>query len=116
MAPSEVVVVPSAFGVRFVEVGSQMVVRLSGEADAEVRDLVVDAIAAASQASPAGIVVDLGELTFIDSSGIHALVLGRDRCLGRGTEMAVARPSASVRRVLDLCGLSRLLGLEPVGG
>lgn len=112
MAPSEVVVVPSAFGVRFEAVGSQMVVRLSGEADFEVRDLLVDAIDAAAQASPEGIAVDLGELTFIDSSGLHALVVGRDRCLGRGTAMAVAGPSAPVRRVFELCGLSSLLGLE----
>ena len=53
------------------------------------------------------VVVDLADLTFMDSSGLAALVLARSRVVagGRG-ELVLTRPTGIVRRVLEIVGLS----------
>lgn len=52
------------------------------------------------------LVVDLRELEFIDSSGIHVLMrLDTDARRG-GWSVALVRAPATVQRVLDICRLS----------
>jgi len=53
------------------------------------------------------VVVDLSGLTFMDSSGISALVMARNRIVadGRG-QLVLARPGAIVRRALEIVGLN----------
>jgi anti-anti-sigma factor len=71
----------------------------------------LDAAVAALDGTSA--VIDLSEVDFIDSSGIHALVRAR---LSRPDLQIVAVP-ASVRRVLDLAGMTEyLLGSQQVEG
>jgi anti-sigma B factor antagonist len=58
------------------------------------------------------VVVDLSELTFIDSSGISVLVTAaRAASAERGT-LVVAAPSPHVRRVFDIVKLSELMAIE----
>lgn len=55
------------------------------------------------------LVLDFRQLTFIDSSGLGVL-LGRYRRLQqRGGRMALVRPAAHVRAVLELSGVPRLI-------
>ena len=54
-------------------------------------------------ASP--VVVDLSELTFMDSSGIAALAIARNRMEANGDELMLTRPQPSVQRVLELVGM-----------
>ena len=51
------------------------------------------------------IVVDLHELTFIDSAGLAALVAAHERFKDLGIESCFIRPSDSVMRVFELTGL-----------
>ncbi|MEW6521950.1 MAG: anti-sigma factor antagonist [Bacillota bacterium] len=62
------------------------------------------------------LVLDLRDLTFIDSSGVGA-ILGRYRQLAalRG-EMRVVGVSARIRPVLELSGLGRIVPLERAQG
>jgi anti-anti-sigma factor len=55
------------------------------------------------------LVVDLADVTFIDSTGVAALLAARRRLLERGRSMHVSRTSPVVGRVLDVCGLTDLL-------
>jgi anti-anti-sigma factor len=58
--------------------------------------------------------VDLRDVTFIDSSGIRALISARERCLRSETRLSV-RPSAPLRRVFDIKGLAEVLpSQEPI--
>jgi anti-anti-sigma factor len=58
------------------------------------------------------VVVDLSELTFIDSSGISVLVTSaRAASAERGT-LVLASPNAHVRRVFDIVKLSDLVAIE----
>lgn len=51
------------------------------------------------------VVVDLAEVTFIDSSGLGALHSARRRAVKDGGTFVVSRPQAAVHRVLQITGL-----------
>ena len=55
------------------------------------------------------VVLDLAEVTFMDSTGLTTLMDARLQADRNGWSFAVRRPSAAVRRVIDLAGVGRLL-------
>lgn len=62
------------------------------------------------------LVLDLENLTFMDSSGIGVL-LGRLRVLqSRGGAMSVRNMRPSVEKLFRLSGLHRVIGMENGGG
>jgi len=58
---------------------------------------------------PSSISVDAWGLTFIDSSGLLALLRARDAAAEAGGAFRVFRPSPAVRRVAELTGVEGLL-------
>jgi anti-sigma B factor antagonist len=58
------------------------------------------------------IVVDLAELSFIDSSGVRALLEGNERATRRGTRLRARNARGIVARVLYLTGVDALLGVD----
>src|SRR6266545_3196725 len=91
------------------------VVRIAGEVDMsheeELRGELRDAIAAETK----GIVVDLTECEFIDSSGVRALLLSREaQNSGDGTEhLAVAAAGEQILRILSVMGIDRVIPIRP---
>ena len=57
-------------------------------------------------------VLDLGEVSFIDSSGLRALLIGRDAVVSAGGEFELVNPSTVVRRLLQITGLEEKFGLQ----
>jgi anti-anti-sigma factor len=55
------------------------------------------------------LVVDLGETTFIDSSGLGALIGGLKAARQAGGDLRIARPNDQARVVLQLTTLDRVL-------
>lgn len=55
--------------------------------------------------------IDLGELTFIDSTGISLLVTINDRAREAGAELTLPRPSDDVGRALEVTGVDTVLPL-----
>jgi anti-sigma B factor antagonist len=53
------------------------------------------------------VVLDLGAVGFMDSSGLRSLLEARQACIAAGRSFAIARPSDAVQRVLELVDLSR---------
>jgi len=70
---------------------------------------------AAVEAEARGIVVDLTECEFIDSSAIRALLLSRqEKNSDRSSEsLAVAASSDQILRILSVMGLDQVLPIEP---
>ena len=70
---------------------------------------------AAVEADAKGIVVDLTECEFIDSSAIRALLLSRaEKNPDHGSEsLAVAALSDQILRILGVMGLDKVLPIEP---
>ncbi|WP_148612987.1 STAS domain-containing protein [Nocardioides rubriscoriae] len=59
------------------------------------------------------IVVDLGETTFVDSSGLGALIGGLKTARQAGGDLRVARVSPAVLSVFELTNLDRILRPRP---
>lgn len=57
--------------------------------------------------------IDLGEVSFVDSAGLRALLLASQRLAADGRALVIRRSSGAVRRVMRLAGVSHLFA--PVG-
>ena len=103
---------PSDFKV--VTVGAEdgeLVVYLVGDLDLSVRDHIVEALTHAS-AMTHRLVIDLSRTTFIDSTGLKALV-DVWRCReDAGRELVVREPAPVVVRTLEMAGLADLLPVK----
>jgi anti-sigma B factor antagonist len=55
------------------------------------------------------IVIDAAMTTFCNSSGLTALILAQRQAARQGVALHVARPGASLRRILDATGLAEIL-------
>lgn len=55
------------------------------------------------------VVVDLSETTFLDSSGLGALIAGLKTCRQAGGDLRIAAPTDAVLAVLQLTNLDKVL-------
>jgi anti-sigma B factor antagonist len=92
------------------ESDGQVVVTLRGQLDIAEAARVAAALAAVAASEPQ-IIVDLADLEFIDSSGVAALVRGRNLARRAGGELVLAAPQQQVLRVLTL---TRLIDVFPL--
>jgi len=58
------------------------------------------------------VVLDLSQVSFCDSTGVHLLVRASRHAQGHGVGFTIVSPSAEVSRLLGLCGL---LDVLPIG-
>jgi anti-sigma B factor antagonist len=86
-------------------------VALHGEVDVLNVEEVRRSLAEAVEGRPGSIVVDMSELSFIDSTGLGALVFGFQRARDAGIGFRLARPSSGVRQILVLSGLLEVVEL-----
>ena len=95
--------------------GDTLVVRVAGEVDMSREDEVRGELRRAVDQDPSGIVVDLTECEFIDSSGVRALLLSREaQRSGEDSErLAVAASSDQVLRILSVMGLDKVIPIHP---
>jgi anti-sigma B factor antagonist len=89
------------------------VVWVRGEHDMATRAHLFVTIAQAARLADADIVVDLSGVTFMDASTVDAFVLARNRLRARSRSLSVRAPSPPARRLLELCGLARLIDEHP---
>jgi anti-sigma B factor antagonist len=59
------------------------------------------------------VIVDLSELTFIDSSGLSVLVAAARAATAERQAFVLAAPMPNVQRVFDIVSLSELVVVEP---
>lgn len=90
------------------------VVRLAGEIDVANAGRIPQQVAGALSSSAAGVVLDMAQVTFIDSTGIGAMIAARNACLADGRELRLIRPSVQVQRMLVLTGLDDIF--ETIAG
>jgi anti-anti-sigma factor len=89
--------------------------RLSGELDPSTADRLLADAEALLDAGVHAVVLDCHELTFCDSYGLRAMGLLWQRLQPHGT-VTIARPSAMLRRLLDVTGLSTRLEVTAATG
>lgn len=84
------------------------IVRLAGEIDVATSPLVTDAVREAVGRGATRLVLDMSAVTFMDSSGIAALITTRS-----AAPLVVRAPSDAVVRLLATTGLTDTFTLEP---
>lgn len=91
------------------------VVRITGEVDMSHEEELRGELRTAVAADAKGIVVDLTECEFIDSSGVRALLLSREAQHSEdGSErLAVAASSEQILRILSVMGIDRVIPIRP---
>jgi len=85
--------------------GTTAEIEICGELDLTCVPDLERAVDRALRAAPERVVVDLRGLTFIDSSGIAALLRLRTRAIARHTDLIVMRPTGDADRIFEICGI-----------
>jgi anti-sigma B factor antagonist len=82
--------------------GDTIVLSLRGELDLTSAPVFERELRAVGETSPRRVVIDLSGLEFMDSTGLRALLLARERAQSDGHELALRRGPRQVQRVLEL--------------
>ena len=102
---------PPIFEVEAASVSGAPGVVVGGEVDIGTATQLTAAIDAAIRESVGAFVVDLSDVEFLDSSGVHVLVRAR-AVLGREErELVVVCPPGPARRIFEMAGIADLLAL-----
>lgn len=89
---------------------------LRGELDMSVVDLMTEPIATSEKDGVASIVLDLRDLTFLDSTGLHAILDAWRRAEVNGHQLRVVGASGAARRLFELTGTEFLIDETEVIG
>jgi anti-anti-sigma factor len=93
-------------------VGNQAVVRFTGEIDMAVADDMASvATVALDREGLKSLVIDLTEVTFMDSCGLRALVEAHDAAQSKGISWQLQGLSPQLKRLLSVTGLSEYLAV-----
>ena len=94
-------------------------VAVRGELDIATRSILDDALTQAIELGASIVLVDLAELSFIDATGLGALVSARNRLLAQSRDLTLRNPSPVITSMIAAIGLTDLLdggGRAAVGG
>ena len=80
----------------------------SGEVDIHTCDQLEATLVSLAGDGVRSISLDLGQVRFIDSSGLRALVVGHTALGENGGSLLIANPSAMTARLLEITGLDEL--------
>jgi anti-sigma B factor antagonist len=80
------------------------VLALRGELDVATVPRLAEPLREALAAGKTAVVIDLGELTFLDSTGLMVLLNGLRRVVRQGGNLAIACTNPTVLRLFDITG------------
>ncbi|HMJ35238.1 MAG TPA: STAS domain-containing protein [Baekduia sp.] len=86
-------------------------VALAGELDLASAPLLGDHLTAVREERPGTLMLDLGEVTFMDSSGVVLLLSASRHCERDGVTLVISHVPPAARRVLEVCGVVAALPL-----
>ena len=91
---------------------SPTTVVLTGEIDVVTSGRVRDALMAVCSSGEFHVVVDMTNVTFMDSTGLAALVGPLKRFRSMNGEIVLKSPTRGVKKVLEISGLTRVFTIE----
>ena len=100
-----------SFELRIVRSDSRLHIAPAGELDIATAPQLEQAISEATSEPVSELVLDLRELTFMDSSGLRTLAQANVKAEQAGTALSIWRGSRQIERVLEISGLGPLLPL-----
>jgi anti-sigma B factor antagonist len=103
---------PAGFSAKVVGLESDTVVFLTGELDMATAPELIGVLSPLVEDGPQEVVLEFSGLSFIDSSGIAALVDTQHRLGEQGRHLVVSRASEGAVRVFEIAGLVDFLQLR----
>jgi anti-sigma B factor antagonist len=91
------------------EESDRVVVTMEGELDMANAPLLQGSIESERLAAAKTVVLDLQQLSFLDSTGLRVILAARELCWRRGQEFAVTPGSPQVQRLLSVTGVGEHL-------
>jgi anti-sigma B factor antagonist len=85
-----------------------VIIEVGGEIDLHTAPAFRDEMLAAIAEDSPHLIVDLAEITFMDASGLSALVDALHRSRARGGSVGLAAPTSGLRKVLGITQLDRV--------
>ena len=85
--------------------GSEHVLLLRGELDMACSPTLDAALKRICTDQVQALVLDLSQLTFIDSTGLRAILLARELCESHGSELRLIPGPSQVQRLFEVTGL-----------
>jgi anti-sigma B factor antagonist len=85
--------------------GDRRTLVFSGELDLASRPLFDEAVARAQRAGVSTLILDLGDVDFMDSTGLHGVLKAKDACAREGRQFMLVRGSRQVQRLFELSGV-----------
>jgi anti-anti-sigma factor len=101
--------VVSSFAVVSAPDSPECVVKAVGEIDLATAPQLRDVLTAELAAAPETLVVDMAEVTFIDSTGLSAVIAAFKQGQAGSIPVVLRAPSRRVRMVLEVSGLDKVL-------
>ena len=93
--------------------GPQTTLSLAGELDPATSPALQGRLTElAADGAVSSVIIDLSQVTFLDSSGLRVLVTGSEALRARSAGLVLRGPSANIRRVLEVTGLTELITVE----
>lgn len=103
---------PGGFEVHVTPEGHTTVVAVAGEIDLYTGPPLWDQLDHVISTGVADVVIDLGAVDFIDSSGISVLVKAMMRLRDRGGDLRLRSVTPRTYRVLEVTGLTRVISVD----
>ena len=88
------------------------IVAIAGELDLGAATTLIVAIDELFAVSPSSVTLDLAGISFLDSSGLGALLTLHGRCQSEGIAFSATNPPPQVCRVLELTNLMELFNFH----
>lgn len=96
--------------------GSIAILRCRGEFDLATREQLYEELSRVAMVDLEGVVVDLAGVTFMDCTGLNAILALARRCARAEVEIVLAEARPIVRNLLIALELDQLLALAPDTG
>ncbi len=94
-------------------VGTHALVALAGEVDVSTVGQLYEQLAALQRDDVRHLVLNMSEVTFVDSAGLSVLVTLHKRMESVNGELIIFSPSAQLRRLFQLTGLDSYVNIRP---
>ncbi|MCU1429485.1 MAG: putative anti-sigma factor antagonist [Actinomycetia bacterium] len=93
--------------------GRSAIVRIEGEVEFATAPRLRATLLDLAHQGALPVILDLSEVSFLDSAGISLLIQAKKRLANGGSDLVLRAPQRNVRRVLEISGVTELFSIQP---